>query len=88
MDVSLWPESWGFLSKVTFQKCQTGLLPLACSSLITPACLHHGLQICLHFLRLWRESVSSLFSSKTPDLVFLLALFACQGLEMDGASTR
>ena len=39
MDVSLWPESWGFLSKVTFQKCQTGLLPLACSSLITPACL-------------------------------------------------
>ena len=45
MDVSLWPESWGFLSKVTFQKCQTGLLPLSCSSFITPACLHHCLRI-------------------------------------------
>ena len=32
--------------------------------------------------------MSSLFSSEKPDLVFLLASFVCQGLEMDGASTH
>lgn len=45
MDVSLWPESWGVSSKVTFKKCQAGLLPLSCPSLITPARLHHCLPI-------------------------------------------
>lgn len=36
---------------------------------LSPSLSPH-LQICLHFLRLWRESMSSLFSSEKPDLVF------------------
>ncbi|XP_055447096.1 transmembrane protein 178B isoform X2 [Bubalus kerabau] len=36
---------------------------------LSPSLSPH-LQICLHFLCLWRESMSSLFSSEKPDLVF------------------
>lgn len=44
-DASRWPESRGFLSKVTLKKCQTGLLPLSFPFFIIPACFHHCLPV-------------------------------------------
>lgn len=45
MDVSPWPRSWGFLSKVTWKKHQAGLPPFTGPFFLAAAWLHHCLPI-------------------------------------------
>lgn len=71
MDVSLWPRSWGFLSKVTWKKCESGL-PSPYSPILSHcAWLHHSLPISRSVFTSWpleRKNELIVFHEK-PDLV-------------------